>query len=63
MATATKLSETNMTAESVKKGIHNKANTKGGIDVQIWRRLKRIEVVVFWKLVCPTTFQILSFNV
>ena len=43
--TATKLSETKITAQNLKKDIDNTANTKVETDGQTWRRLKRI---VMW---------------
>ena len=40
-----------------KKGINNTTITKEGKDRQTWRRLKRIAIVVFSKLVSLTVFQ------
>ena len=39
-----------ITLKTLKKSINNTANTNVGTDEQIWRRLKRIEIVGFWKL-------------
>ena len=49
--TATKLSETlKELLKMLKEGINYPANTKGSTDAQTWRRLKRIAIVVFEKL-------------
>ena len=45
LRSSTKLSETKITAQNMKEGVDNTANTKWETEGQTWRRLKRI---VMW---------------